>query len=308
MVNINRRTSRRPFSTIIDSDPVTAYLFLLPFLLLWLIWFFYPFIQSFLISFQKFDFMQMENAKYIGLDNYRVLFVGNKEFLDAIVHTLIIVAAAVPSQTILALILAVLMNQPIKGKAVYRAIYLIPNITSSIAATSVFMILFRKDMIFAKAFSYLGFVNDTWTAKPEYALLFIIMLYVWQQIGFFMIIYLAGLQTIPHEPYEAATVDGANALKKFLYITVPALKPITFFIVSIGTINAFQIFDQVAAISRYGQLGSPAKSTTTLITYFYTYGIRYTDDMGLGCASVIVFMFIILGVTLLQKRVLEGKE
>ena len=123
-----------------------------------------------------------------------------------------------------------------------------------------------------------------------------------------MIIYIAGLQTIPIELYEAATVDGASGFIKFLRITVPMLKPVTFFIVSVGTINAFQIFDQIAAISRYGQLGSPAKSTTTLITYFYTYGIRYTDDMGLGCASVIVFMLIILGVTLIQKKLLEEKE
>ncbi len=291
-----------------DSDIVTAYLFLAPFLILWLVWFFYPFLQSFLISFQNFDFSQMDKARFIGLENYTKLLVNNPEFYAAIGHTVIIVLVAVPLQTILALVLAMALNQDISGKGIFRTVYIIPNITSGIAAATVFMVLFRKDMLFAKAFSLVGFPNDTWTARPDVALLFVIILYVWQQVGFFMIIYLAGLQTISRDLYEAARVDGASWFQQFRSITLPCLKPVTFLIVSVGTIQAFQIFDQIAAISRYGKLGSPADSTTTLITYFFTHGIRYPDEMGLGCASVIVFLFIILGITLVQKKLLEEKE
>lgn len=291
-----------------DSDTFTAYFLLAPFLILWLVWFLYPFIQSFLISFQNFDFSRMENSKFIGFDNYIKLLVGNQEFYKAMWHTVVIVLVAVPLQTAFALLLATVLNKELTAKNFFRTTFIIPNITSGIAAATVFMVLFRKDMLFAKAFSILGFANDTWTARPDVALLFIIILYVWQQVGFFMIIYLAGLQGISRELYEAARVDGASPFEQFRNITLPSLKPVTFLVVSVGTIQAFQIYDQIAAISRYGKLGSPADSTTTLITYFITHGIRYPDEMGLGCAAVIIFLFIILGITLAQKKLLEEKE
>jgi multiple sugar transport system permease protein len=293
---------------LLDSDTFTGYILVAPFLILWAVWFLYPFFQSFLISFQNFDFSQMDKAEFIGLENYKNLFVGNPEFLNAIKHTVIIVLVAVPLQTVFSLILAVALNGQVAGKGIYRTIYVIPNIISGIAAATVFMVLFRKELLFAKVFSLIGFENTTWTASTKYALLFIIILYIWQQVGFYMIIYLSGLQTISKELYEAAVVDGADGFKRFIYVTVPMLKPVTFFVAAMGTINAFQIFDQVAAISRYGTLGSPAESTTTLITYFFTHGFRYPDEMGLGCASVIVFMFIILAVTLVQRKLLEEKE
>lgn len=306
---LNRKSQRNFFSRLSDSDTFTGYLFSAPFLILWCVWFFYPFIQSFLISFQSFDFSQMENSKFIGLDNYIKLFVNNPEFYSAIWHTVLIVIIAVPVQTFIALIIAVALNQPIiKFKGMFRTIYIIPNITSGIAAATVFMVLFRQDMLFAKLFSYLGFENITWTASPDVALLFISILYIWQQVGFYMIIYLAGIQNISKELYEAAVVDGANGIKRFIYITVPMLRPVTFFAVAVGTIQGFQIFDQIAAISRYGAMGSPAESTTTLITYFFTHGIRYPDEMGLGCASVIIFLFIILGITSAQRKLLDEKE
>lgn len=289
-------------------DLASGLLFVVPFLILWAVWFLYPFYQSFLLSFQNFDFSQMEKAKFIGLENYGKLLINNSEFYAAALHTVIIVIVAVPIQTFLAMLIALALNQDLRGKGIYRTIYIIPNITSGIAATTVFMVLFRKDMIFSVLFSWMGFPNDTWIARPDIALIFIIILYIWQQVGFYMIIYLAGLQTIPTELYEASTADGAGWIRQFISITLPMLKSVTFFVVSVGTIQAFQIFDQIVAISRYGKLGSPADSTTTLITYFFTHGIRYPDEMGLGCASVVVFLIVILAVTLVQKKLLEDKE
>lgn len=305
---ISGRQKKIRLSRIADSDAFTAWLFLAPFLILWAVWFFYPFIQSFLISFQAFDFSQMEKARFIGLDNYKALLFNNPEFYSAIGHTVTIAAIAVPVQTFLALVIAIALNRKIAGRAIFRTTYIMPNIISGIAAATVFMVLFRKDAIFTQVMSMLGFPNETWTARPELALTFVIVLYIWQQIGFFMIIYLAGLQSIPRELYEAATVDGAGPLKQFIYVTIPMLKPVTFFIVSVGTIQSFQIFDQIAAISRYGKLGSPADATTTLITYFFTHGFRYPDEMGLGCASVVIFLIIIFSITLVQKKLLEERE
>jgi multiple sugar transport system permease protein len=303
------KTRQKSFITIKDSDTVIGLLFVAPFLLLWLIWFFYPFIQSFLLSFQQFDFLTPDKAKFIGLGNYIKLFKNNPEFLSAIYHSVLLVVVAVPVQTVLALLIAIVLNQDIRGKGFFRTVYVIPNITSGIAAATVFMILFRQDRVITKVLAALfGLPNETWTANVKLALPFIMILYIWQQVGFYMIIYLAGLQGIPKELYEASTVDGANVFQKFFHITVPTLKPVTFFVISVGTIQAFQIFDQVAAISRYGVLGSPAGATSTLITYFYQHGIRYTEDMGLGSASVIVFLIMIFAVTLIQKKLLDEKE
>jgi multiple sugar transport system permease protein len=309
MENVFPKKVRKSISQKGDSDTVTALLFTAPFLLLWIAWFFYPFMQSFLLSFQDFDFINPGAAKFIGLGNYIKLFSDNPEFLQAIYHSILIVVVAVPVQTILALIIAMALNTKIHGRAFFRTIYVIPNITSGIAAATIFMILFRQDYPVTKILSIIfRLPGETWIASAKLALPFIIILYIWQQVGFYMIIYLAGLQDVPQELYEACTVDGANALQQFIHVTVPMLRPVTFFIVSVGTINAFQVFDQVAAISRYGVLGSPAGATSTLITYFYQHGIRYTADMGLGCASVIVFLMIILAVTYLQKKFLDDKE
>lgn len=292
-----------------DSDHFIGWIFVAPFLLLWATWFFYPFIQSFSLSFQQFDFLSPDSAKFIGMENYINLFRNNPEFYRALWHSILIVLVAVPIQTILALLLAIGLNQDLGGKGLFRTIYVIPNITSGIAAATVFMILFRQDQLVTKILSLVfGLPNETWTANVKLALPFVMILYIWQQVGFFMIIYLAGLQTIPKELYEASTVDGANGIRRFFHITIPTLKPVTFFVVSVGTIYAFQIFDQVAAISRYGVLGSPAGATSTLLTYFYQHGIRYTEDMGLGSAAVIIFFFIILTVTLIQQRLLDEKE
>lgn len=303
------KVRKKSFKSFKDSDAFVGLLFIAPFIILWAVWFFYPFIQSFLFSFQSIDFLNLDAAKFVGLDNYIKLFNNNPEFLKSLGNSVVIVLFAVPIEAFLALLLAVILNRKLKGIGIFRTICVIPNITSGIAAATVFMVLFRQDMLVTKLLSFiLGLPNETWTGNVKLALPFVIILYIWQQAGFYMIIFLAGLQDIPVELYEAATVDGANPVQKFFRITVPMLRPVVFFVVSVGTIQAFQIFDQIAAISRYGVLGSPAGATSTLLTYFYQHGIRYTEDMGLGSASIIVFLFIILAITLIQKRLIEGKE
>ena len=296
---------RKSIRSLGDSDLFVGWLFITPFLLLWLFWFFGPFVESFIRSFQDANFIALEDAKFIGLDNYLTI-LKDSDFHLALKHSLTIVIIAVPIQIFLALMISIALNQPIRGRGIFRTIYSIPYITSSIAVTTVFMVLFRQNQIVTKTLSFLGFPNETWYANINLALPFIIILFIWQQVGFFMIIYLAGLQGIPSELYEASIIDGCNGFQKFIYITIPMLRPVTFFIVTVGTINAFQIYDQVAAISRYGSLGSPAGSTSTVITYFYQHGIRYMD-IGYGSASVIIFFMIILFITFIQKKLLgEG--
>lgn len=301
-------TKRREgfLTRISDSDTFIGLVFVAPFVALWVAWFFIPLIESFLRSFQDANFISLESARFIGLKNYFELF-EDRNFFRAITNSILLVAVAVPIQTLLALLFAMALNREIPGKGFFRTLYFLPYVTSPIAVATVFMILFTQGNFFSVLMSFIGLPDTTWTANLSLALPFIMILYIWQQAGFFMVIYLAGLQGIPRELYEACQVDGANALQKFLHITVPVLRPVTSFVVTVGIIYAFQIFDQVAAISRYGQLGSPAGRTSTLITYFIQVGIREME-IGLGSASVVVFFLLILGVTMIQRKLLKERD
>ncbi|MCM2534357.1 sugar ABC transporter permease [Neobacillus pocheonensis] len=310
--NLNMQIKRKEriktswLRTAADSDLFIGWVFTLPFLILWGWWFFYPFSESFIRSFQDVNFAALNNAKFIGFGNY-IKILKDPEFYRAVLNSLKIVIIAVPVQTILGLIMALLVNQKIKGKGIFRTVFFIPYITSQIAITTVFMMLFKQGTFVTKFFSLFGFGNTTWFADTHYALLFVCILFIFQQSGFSMIVYLSGLQEISKELYEASEMDGASKWNQFRYITVPALKPITFFVVSVSTILGFQIYDQIAAISRYGALGSPAGATSTVVTYFYQNGIRYMN-IGYGSAAVILFFFIIMFVTFLQKKFLDEKE
>lgn len=294
------------FRSMADSDLTLGWLFTLPFLLLWAWWFLYPFIQSFVRSFQDANFASLDQAKFIGLSNY-VEILHDREFFRALLHSLEIVVVSIPLQTILGLFLALLVNQKLKGKGIFRTVFFLPYITSQIAITTVFMMLFKQGTFLTNFFGTLGFGNVTWYADTKYALLFVCILFIFQQAGFTMIVYLSGLQEIPKDLYEASEIDGASKWNKFRYITVPSLKPVTFFIVSVSTIAGFQIYDQIAAISRYGSLGTPAGATSTVVTYFYQHGIRYMN-IGYGSAAVVLFFIIIMLITYLQKKFLDGKE
>ncbi|MBP1154123.1 MULTISPECIES: sugar ABC transporter permease [unclassified Paenibacillus] len=305
-VQLNSAPKQSWVRRMADSDYAVGWLFSLPFLILWVWWFLFPFVQSFIRSFQNVSFTALNDAKFVGLENY-IKILNDPEFYQAVLHSLQIVVIAVPIQTVLGLLMALLVNQKIKGKGIFRTVFFIPYITSQIAITTVFMMLFKKGTFVTDFFALFGFGNVTWFADTNYALLFVSILFIFQQCGFSMIVYLSALQEVPKDLYEAGQMDGASKWAQFRYITVPYLKPITFFVVSVATILGFQIYDQIAAISRYGALGSPAGATSTVVTYFYQHGIRYMN-IGYGSAAVVLFFFIIMIITFLQKKWLDDKE
>ncbi|MDF9843385.1 MULTISPECIES: sugar ABC transporter permease [unclassified Paenibacillus] len=302
---INNKIKQSWLRSLADSDLTLGWMFCLPFLILWAWWFLYPFIQSFTRSFTDANFTALGDAQFIGVQNY-VKILNDKEFFRAVLHSLEIVLISVPAQTVLGLLIAMLVNQKIKGKGLFRTVFFIPYITSQIAITTVFMMLFKKGTFVTEFFGLFGFGNVTWFADTHYALLFVCILFIFQQCGFTMIVYLSALQEVPKDLYEAGDIDGASKWAKFRFITVPFVRPITFFIVSVSTIGGFQIYDQIAAISRYGALGSPAGATSTVVTYFYQHGIRYMN-IGYGSAAVVLFFFIIMFITFLQKKLLDEK-
>ncbi|MFC4596787.1 carbohydrate ABC transporter permease [Cohnella hongkongensis] len=283
----------------------TAYLFLLPAMLLWAVWFLIPALQSFRLSFFEYNYVMKLNNHFVGLDNFVKLF-KNDSFYNALSNTVTMVVVAVPLQTFFALLLAVCINVSFKGRSVYRTIFYMPHVISSIAVATVFMYLFVGGKPIPTLLSYFGIDNVSWFADTRYALPFIIMMYVWQQVGFYMIIYLSGLQTISGEVVEAAEMDGANGKQRLRYITLPMLKPVTFLALTHGAISAFQVFDQIAAVSGQGQLGSPAGSISTLVTFFYLNSFKF-GEVGFGSATAVVLFAMILAITLLQKKMF-GKD
>ena len=140
----------------------------------------------------------------------------------------------------------------------------------------------------------------SWFASPKYALAFLIIVYVWQQVGFYMVIFIGGLQEVPAELYEAAKVDGAGAWQRLIKITVPLIKKTTYLVLTFGMINAFQIFDQIAAMSKQSPLGSPSGATSTLVTFLYQQSFSYMD-MGYGSAAAVILFLIIFALSAVRE-------
>ncbi len=288
------------------AEEITAYLFLLPVAVLWFVWFLIPTAYSMFISLYKYSFVAVSQNHFVGLDNYiRVL--TDPDFYKALRNTLFLTFVAVPVQSLIAFVLAVALNSKIKFRDGFRTIYYVPYVVSTIAVTTVFMYLFVKGSPLTRFFSLFGLDNVTWYVDFKLALPFITIVYVWQQIGFYIVIFLSGLQTVPSELYESSEVDGASPFQKIIYITVPMLKPVIFMVLVYGMIHALQIFDQVAAVAQNQPLGSPAGATSTLVSYFYVQSFK-NWEMGYGSAIAVIIFVIIFIFTMIQKKFMGSEE
>lgn len=273
----------------------------------WLIWFAYPFLQSVYYSFFDYSYIKPQAKQFIGLDNYINMFQDPK-FLLALKNTILFVIFTVPVITVFSLLLAMLLNANIKGRGIFRTIYFIPYTIAGVAVATVFMYLFVKGGAIETLLTKFGFPDVTWYANVKLAMPFIGIMFIWQLVGFYMIYYLSGMQTIPLSVYEASKIDGASAWQTFKYVTLPLLKPTTYLVIVYAIIQAFQVFDQIAAVtSGSGGLGSPAGSTNTLLTYFYLNSFKYYK-VGYGSAVAVVLFLIILTVSLIQKKLSDADD
>ena len=300
---MRKKEKGQKFTEVVSkNEKVTGWIFLLPAAACWLLWFLYPFVQCVGMSFQDYNYLKPQARTFMGLDNYLRMFQDPK-FLLALKNTLWFVAFTVPAVTVLALTLALILNCRFRGRGIFRTISFIPYTISGVAVATVFMHLFVKDGAVTGFFAWLGVENVTWYANVHLVMPFVSILFIWQMVGFYTIYYLAGIQTIPAQVYEAAVIDGAGKWKTFRYITLPLLKPTTYLVVVYAIIQAFKVYDQIAAIcgGAGGGLGSPAGASSTLLTYFYMNSFNYYK-VGYGCAVAIVLMLIIIAVNLLQNR------
>jgi ABC-type sugar transport systems, permease components len=292
---------RLRFARLANSSVFVGYLFVAPIILLMACWFYYPLLRSFLYSFQDINFLNPSAARFIGLDNYKGI-LQDPDFWNAFRNSALLTVIAVPLQSMIALIIAVGLNKVIRMKGVFRTLYYMPYITSTIAVTTVFMYLFmQQDGIATRFFHLFGLKDVSWYASVTYALPFLIILTVWTYVGFYVVIYLGGLQTIPSDVYESSKVDGANVWQQFWKITVPMLRPTTFLVLTSGIIYVMQVFDQPYALARNGSLGSPAGATSTIVVYFYSQAFSY-NRAGYGSAAAFIIFTLIVAATLIQKR------
>lgn len=299
MMAENTGKKRKKYSKLRKQEAIAGWIFVLPAVAFWLIWFLYPAIKAICISFYQYNYATPETNAFIGLDNYIRLFHDPK-FFTAMGHSFLMVLIIVPLQTLISFAIAVLLNGKIRCKGFFRSSCYIPYVISAVAVTIFFMYFFVKDGPATKFFSLLGLENVSWFASTKYALAFLIIVYVWQEVGFYMVIFIGGLQEVPAELYEAAKVDGAGAWQRLIKITVPLIKNTTYLVLTFGMINALQIFDQIAAMSKQSPLGSPSGTTSTLVTFLYQQSFSYMD-MGYGSAAAVILFLIIFALSAVRE-------
>jgi ABC-type sugar transport system permease subunit len=271
-----------------------AYLFIGPVVILFGIFRVVPSIQTLLYSFYKVELLR-GRFTFIGLDNFNGL-LTDEIFRQATLNTLIYVVAIVPISAFLGLILAVLFNARFRLKEFFKAVYFAPMVTSTVAAAMVWWWLYNPQFgLFNVVLRLLHLSPQPWLMSSSTALTSIIIFSIWKTLGYNMIIYIAGLQAVPPQFYEAATIDGAGSLQQFRRITVPLLAPTTTFILIYNTILAFQVFDQVFVLTG----GGPANSTNVVVLDLYRQAFqRY--NFGYASAEAMVLFVFIMGITMLQ--------
>ncbi|RAM48269.1 MAG: sugar ABC transporter permease [Hapalosiphonaceae cyanobacterium JJU2] len=286
------------------AEDLAGYLFIFPAILVLLTFVVLPIVWAIFLSLQKVQLLGGIKYEFIGFRNFTRL-VEDERVWIALKNTVEYVAIVVPIQTILALVLAVTLNSGIRGKNWWRILYFLPTVTSSAVLTLIFMWIYNTDGLLNDFLAFVGLPTYNWLGDPAVALKGIMIMNIWSTAPFYMVIYLAALQDIPQSLYEAAELDGANELQKFIYVTIPMLKPVTFFVVAMGIIGTFQLFDQSYIFSNGN--GGPNNATLTVVLLIYQAVFR---NLQMGYAAAIAFLLatVIILITLLQRRIFGGNE
>ena len=282
------------------KQALVAYSFIAPNFIGFAIFTLGPIILAFIIAFTEWD---GNNAmKFVGLNNFTTIFSDDR-FTSALKNTLVYSVFTVPITLAIALGLAILLNQKIYGRNFFRTVTFFPYVASLVAVAAVWNMLFtpaKGGIVNQLLMNVFHMPASKWAAAPKTVMLTIIMFSVWKNMGYYMVIYLAGLQGISEDLYEAASLDGANAIQRFFYVTLPQLRPTTFFVTIILTINCFKVYDIVYMLAG-GSNGIINKSAIVLVYYIYEEAFR-NWKLGQASASAIVLFAIVLVITLIQFR------
>jgi ABC-type sugar transport system permease subunit len=274
---------------------VTPYLFLLPFGIPFLIFFAYPIIQGFFLSFSFQNLMTGEQY-FIGLKNYIDLF-RDEVFVKSVVNTLIFVVANVPLLVGAGLALAIMLNESIRGRVIFRSIFVAPYLITGAAVAIICQFILSTTGLLNYYLVRSGLPPQGWLGKPGQAWLAIVLITLWWRVGFPAVVFLAGLQDVPDELYEAARIDGASDWQCFWRITIPMLRPVIMFVAIMRFIASFQVFDQVYLVT----VGGPYGSTRVMIQYLYENGFQYYKTAYASAIGWVLFGMVLI-VTLIQMK------
>lgn len=277
---------------------VVPYLFIAPAFTLFMIYLIIPLLQAFIMSFYDWNIAKRD---FTGLTNYKNL-LQDKLFLTTIINTLVY-TMAVPFKTVLALGLAAMLGSVRKFQGFYRGTLFFPCILSGVVVGLIWQMMFSVDSGFINMIlSFFG-LSQKWLIESEHAMWVLWIVGTWQGLGSNLILFLAGIKGISSELYEAAAMDGASGWKSFIYITIPCLKPVTVFVVTMLIIGSFKIFDLAYIMTG----GGPGDSTRTLVQFIYDTAFE-RFKMGYASAAAYIFFLILIILTLLQKKILMGGD
>lgn len=278
-------------------ENLTGYAFLFPMLINMLVFLIFPILFSLVMSFTDWDFVQgIETMGFCGLDNFKRIFKDDW-FISSMKNTIIYALFTVPIGTALGLVLATIISKYVYFPNFFKISLFLPYISSIIASAVVWSVILHPSFgPVNQLLRNLGVDNPPkWFGDLNWALPSVIMFTIWRELGYIILVYMAGLKGVPRELYESADIDGASAVKKFFSITIPMVSPTTFFLVIMGIINSFKAFDVIEALTD----GGPGTSTTVIAYYIYREAFRYYE-MGKASAAAWIMFILIFIVTLIQ--------
>lgn len=285
------------------NNYIIAFLFVLPALINFAMFRYYPIIWAARTSFFKYSFLKGFEG-FVGLQHYIKIFTDDPQFLNSLKVTLVYAITKVPIQIALALGLAVFAAQKKRGMGAMRAIIFIPVVTSFIVVSIVWGMMLNKDVGLVNAIlQTIGLPRMEFLSSKTNALPSIIMISIWKDVGYSVIVLVAGLKGIPNVYYEAAVVDGANSWQRFIHVTIPMIRRALMFVIVMATLGAFQVFIPVYQLT----LGGPRDTTNVIVYYIYKKAFRF-GEMDYAAALSVVLLFIMLIFSLVQMRMMRSEE
>ncbi len=282
----------------------SAYLFILPGVLVFSVFTFAAFVFAIWLTFHRWSIIEPEKP-YVGTQNYEDL-LADERFGQAIFNTVYFTGASVPLTMAIGLLLALLLNQAIRGRGLLRTAFYLPVITPFVVAAIIWKWLYNGDFGLFNYYLLQANLIDKpllWLSDKDLAMPAVIFMTVWAGVGFSMVVYLAGLQSIPEELYESSMLDGAGPLSRLWHITIPLLRPSTLFLAVLGSFGSLQVFTQIFVMTS----GGPVNRTTTMVYYMYLWGFKYYD-LGYASTLAIALFLMLLVFSAVQLRLIRQAD
>ena len=293
---------QRRFEKPMRSQRLTAAWLIAPAAVIGITFVLIPIALAFTLAFTNAKLVSPQGPQFVGVDNFTRMF-HDPVFWKSLRNTILFAIFVVPIQAGFALLLALLVNVKVKGVNFFRTVYFLPVVTSMVVISMLWLFMYRPDGLINALLSKVGITGPDWLGNPNTALAAILFMSVWQGVGFHMVIWLSGLQTISRDMYEASSIDGASSWQNFRFITWPALRQTRTFILITITISAFSLFTQVQVMTQ----GGPLDSTTTIVYQIVRAGYAQ-QQTGYASAMSLVFFVLVLAVSLVQRFLTRDKD